>query len=112
MALLLALIALPLARALKASPLAVVYFLAISMISHGVLDALTNGGHGVAFLWPFSAERILFDFRPIEASPVSLRRFMSERGWQVLESELIWVWMPALALAVVGWCFRRVRLKK
>jgi inner membrane protein len=107
-ALLLASIALPLSRALKASPLAVFAFLAISMVSHGVLDALTNGGYGVAFLWPFSAERIFFDFRPIEASPVSLHRFMSARGLQVLESELIWVWMPAVALAVVGWCLRRV----
>lgn len=107
-ALLLSSIALPLARALKAAPLAVFCFLAISMISHGVLDAFTNGGHGVAFLWPFSAERIFFDLRPIEASPVSLRRFISARGLQVLESELIWVWMPALALAVIGWSFRRV----
>lgn len=107
-ALLLALLVLPLSRALKATPLAVLSFLAISAVSHGVLDALTNGGHGVAFLWPFSTERIFFDFRPIEASPVSVHRFMSVRGLQVLESELIWVWMPALAFVVVGWCFRRV----
>ena len=107
-ALLLALAAVPFSRALKAAPLAVFCFLTISMVSHGVLDALTNAGHGVPFLWPFSAERMFFDFRPIEASPVSLHRFMSGRGLQVLESELMWVWMPAFASAVVGYCFRRM----
>jgi inner membrane protein len=107
-ALLLASMVMPLSRALKAAPLTVFCFLAVAMVSHGILDAFTNGGYGVAFLWPFSAERIFFDFRPIEASPVSLHRFMSARGLHVLESELIWVWMPALALGVVGWCFRRI----
>jgi len=106
-ALLLAALTVPIHRALKAAPLAVFSFLAFSMVSHGVLDALTNAGKGVAFLWPFSMERIFFEFRPIEASPVSLRRFMSGRGLQVLQSELIWVWMPALAAALAGYCLRR-----
>ena len=107
-ALFLAVLASPMSRVLKAAPLTVFSFLTLSMASHGVLDALTNAGKGVAFLWPFSVERVFFEFRPIEASPVSLGRFMSGRGLQVLESELIWVWMPALALALAGYCLRRV----
>jgi inner membrane protein len=107
-ALFLAVPALPISRVLKAAPLAVFSFLSISMVSHGVLDAMTNAGKGVAFFWPFSVERIFFEFRPIEASPVSLGRFLSGRGLQVLESEMIWVWMPALALALAGYCLRRI----
>jgi inner membrane protein len=30
------------------------------MASHGVLDALTNGGHGIAFFSPFLNERYFF----------------------------------------------------
>jgi len=98
----------PLARALKASPFVVFWYLSLSMLSHGVLDALTrNATNGVALFWPFSAERILFSFRPIEASPISLQRFMSERGLQVLWSELIWVWMPLLAIGLIGLLIRR-----
>ena len=32
-------------------------FLLAATASHGVLDAFTNGGLGIAFLWPFSSER-------------------------------------------------------
>src|SRR5215472_16269585 len=33
--------------------------------SHGVLDALTNGGLGVAFFSPFDRHRYFFPWRPI-----------------------------------------------
>src|SRR5262249_24247428 len=33
--------------------------------SHGVLDALTNGGRGVAFFSPFDPHRYFFPWRPI-----------------------------------------------
>ena len=48
---------------------AVAYFFACTS-SHGVLDALTNGGRGVAFLMPFSDQRYHFPVRPIEVSPL------------------------------------------
>lgn len=107
-ALLFAALAVPFAKALKATPLVVFWFLAASMVSHGVLDAMTDAGMGVAFLWPWSEQRTFFDFRPIEASPVSVRRFVSGRGLEVLESELIWVWLPAAAMGLALWCFRKV----
>jgi inner membrane protein len=107
-ALLLSTAVVPLARALKARPFVVFWFLLLSMLSHGVLDAFTrNATNGVALFWPLSAERILFSFRPIEASPISLRRFMSERGLQVLWSEMVWVWIPLLAIGLVGLLIRR-----
>jgi inner membrane protein len=77
-------------------------YLALATLSHGVLDAMTSGGRGVAFLAPLSGERIFFPWRPIRVSPMSIRGFMSGRGLAVLRSEAIWVWIPALVIAAVG----------
>jgi inner membrane protein len=75
-------------------------FLFFSMASHGLLDALTNGGSGIALLWPFSGERFFAPYTPIEVSPIGLSRFLSERGARVMVSEILWVWLPVLALLV------------
>lgn len=103
-----AIVLVPIARALKASGPNTLWFLFVSMASHGVLDAFTNKGHGVAFFWPVSTERFFFGFRPIEASPVSVKRFLSGRGIDILQSELLWVWAPLILLAVLCYCVRRV----
>ena len=80
----------------------------ISTSSHTLLDMLTNGGKGVALWWPWTAERVFFPFHPIRVSPIGIG-FFSERGLQVMGSELCWVGIPslALALALVGWRLRR-----
>lgn len=83
----------------RKAPLALFFFLATA--SHGLLDALTDGGGVVAFFAPFSAERYFFPFRPIEVSPISVARFLSGRGLEVIGSELLWVWLPA-SLAAAG----------
>jgi len=75
------------------------WFLFIATASHGVLDAFTNGGFGVAFLWPWSHQRFFFGPQVIEVSPLTLSRFLSERGAAVLASELLWVWLPCLFFA-------------
>ena len=64
--------------------------------SHGVLDALTNGGPGIAFFAPFDTTRYFFPVRPVVVSPISIRPFFSEWGLRVIESELIWIWLPSL----------------
>ena len=68
-------------------------------LSHGVLDALTNGGLGVGFLIPFSTDRFFLPWRPLLVSPLSPGAFFSESGIRILASEMIWVWLP---LGVVG----------
>jgi len=73
-------------------------FLFLSAASHGTLDAFTNGGPGIAFLWPWSSERYFAPFRPILVSPIGVTRFLSRRGVHVLLSELIWVWSPCVLL--------------
>jgi inner membrane protein len=93
-----------LAGALTYKPLAVrrwdlVGFLFVAVASHGLLDALTNGGSGVAFFWPFDSARYFFPWTPIEVSPIGLN-FFGPRGLRVLHSEMLWVWLPTAA--VVG----------
>jgi inner membrane protein len=73
-------------------------FLFLSTASHGVLDAFTNGGPGIAFFWPWTSERYFAPFRPILVSPIEVSRFLSIRGVHILISELIWLWVPCVVL--------------
>lgn len=84
-----------------------VFFLATA--SHGILDAMTTGGAGVAFFAPFSAERYFFPWRPILVSPIGVASFVSARGVAVLANELQWVWLPSAAVAAIGWIMRARR---
>lgn len=82
-------------------------YLFLATASHGVLDALTNGGLGVAFFAPFDNARYFFPFTPIQVSPISVRAFFSERGVRVLTSELLWVWLPSVLFAATALWLRR-----
>jgi len=72
---------------------------------HGVLDALTNGGLGVAFFSPFDQRRYFFPWQPIWVSPIGARALFSARALQVMKHEF-WLWVPALALAAAIWAVR------
>ena len=89
-----------------------VYFF-LCMASHGLTDMLTGGGLGIALLAPFTSERYFFEIRPIRVSSFGLTDFMNGRWTAVLGSELRWIWLPSLGLAVagiaVGWIIVRVR---
>lgn len=95
-ALLLGLLALACARGLRATRLTAFVFVALSTLSHAVLDMFTNGGLGVAMWWPIASERLFAPWRVIEVSPIGISRFLTERGLAVLQSELVWVWLPAI----------------
>lgn len=86
-------------------------FFFLATASHGLLDALTDGGLGVAFFAPFSAERYFFPWRPIVVSPISIRRFLSGEGLAVVVSELSIVWIPAAAIWILGGLIRRWRAR-
>ena len=73
-------------------------FLFLAAVSHGILDAFTNGGLGIAFLWPWSTERFFVPMQVIQVSPIGISRFLSLRGVSVLISEIIWVWIPCLMI--------------
>lgn len=97
---LLAAVGLCFSRQLHAGRLTAFLFLFVATASHGVLDAFTNGGSGIAFLWPFSSERYFAPVQIIEVSPIRLARFFSSRGAEVLRSEALWIWLPCLAFAL------------
>jgi len=82
-----------------------VWFTAVTA-SHGLLDALTNGGRGIGFFAPFSNHRYFFPWRPIQVSPIGVG-FFSPRGLRVLASEGGWIWLPSAIIAVSARLFRR-----
>lgn len=78
-----------LARSPRPSDRRRVGLLAFAVVaSHGLLDALTDGGRGVALLWPFSNERLFAPVRPIPVAPIGAR-ILSERGLHVMGFEAI-----------------------
>ena len=87
-------------------------YLFLATASHGLLDALTDGGHGVAFFAPFDNSRYFFPFTPIEVSPIGISRFFSARGAEVLLNEVVWIWIPSAILLIAAALFRRVRRGK
>ena len=97
------------ARWLKASAATAFAFIALSAVSHPLLDMLTDGGLGVALFWPWSDARHFAPWRVIDVSPFA-NRFFSARGVEVLLSELRWVWWPVLSLAgLAAWRRRRAK---
>jgi inner membrane protein len=83
-------------------------FIFVALLSHGVLDAMTDGGRGVGFFIPFSDHRYFLPFRPIRVSPIGAEHF-ARKAALVLGSELQWVWLPMACVAVVGGLARRMR---
>jgi inner membrane protein len=81
----------------------------VTTVSHGLLDALTDGGLGVAFFSPFDTRRYFFPWRPLHVSPIGVGGFFTARGLRVLESEIVWVWLPVLAATAVFWAWRAWR---
>ncbi len=80
--------------------------------SHPILDAMTSGGKGVAFSAPFDNTRYFFDFRPIRVSPISIAKFFTYRGWEVLKSEFVWVWIPSFIVMGIGEGVKRLQAKR
>lgn len=81
-------------------------FLFLCTMSHGLLDALTDGGLGVTFFAPFHNERYFFPWTPIRVSPIGVG-FFSSRGLATVKSEAWWVWAPCVVAGVLGWFGRR-----
>jgi inner membrane protein len=70
-------------------------------VSHGVLDAMTNGGLGVAFFSPFDTARYFFPVRPVLVSPIGVSEFFSAYGLRILASEALWIWLPSCTAFLV-----------
>ena len=76
-------------------------YFSLCTASHGVLDAMTNGGLGVAFFSPFDTTRYFFPVRPVLVSPIGISEFFSSYGVRILASEAIWIWLPSCVAFVM-----------
>jgi inner membrane protein len=81
-------------------------YFAFVTASHGILDAMTDGGRGIALFWPFDDTRYFFPWRPIRVSPIGTA-FFSMRGVRVMVSEFTWLWLPSLLVIAAARFARR-----
>jgi inner membrane protein len=77
-----------------------VLFFFIVGASHGILDAFTDGGLGVALLAPFDNTRYFFPWTPIMVSPIRLTNFLSYWGLRVIIHEILYIWLPLLLMCI------------
>ncbi|MHC4660168.1 MAG: metal-dependent hydrolase [Planctomycetota bacterium] len=88
-------------------------YFSLILASHGILDAMTYRGLGVAFFSPFSNERFLLPWQPLPSMMVGLRFFLSRWFAMILLQEILWVWIPTLAiLGIVLLCRRFFRRRE
>ncbi len=88
-----------------------VYFSLVTL-SHGILDAFTDGGLGVAFFSPFETTRYFFPWRPIAVSPIGFTQFFSSWGLGVLFNELVWVGIPVICWLTVQHVVKKRRVSQ
>jgi inner membrane protein len=72
--------------------------LATVTATHGVFDAMTNGGHGVGFFLPVDEARYFLPIRPVPVAPISANP-LDGRLWFVLWFEFLMFWPFAALLA-------------
>jgi inner membrane protein len=81
----------------------IVFVLVLSVVlSHGLLDMLTDGGLGVALFFP-SNHRWFFPWNPIPVAPIG-RGFFTPRGLAIALTETAY-FSPLIALTI-GLCYR------
>lgn len=83
-----------------------VFFFAVTA-SHGFLDAMTNGGLGIAFFSPFVMTRYFLPWRPLAVSPIGILDFTAGRLRDVLVTEFYFVILPSLVFLLVATLIRR-----
>jgi len=69
--------------------------LGAAVFSHGLLDAFTFGGTGVAFLEPFTNVHFVSAWQPIFVSPIPLSGRLTDWLFFSLGTELVWIGIPA-----------------
>ena len=87
-----------------------IFFFLLSS-SHGILDAFTNGGLGIALLSPFHNTRYFFPWTPLIVSPLGVKGLLSNWGLMVIISEILWIWLPSLLIVVISILARIMAVK-
>jgi inner membrane protein len=75
--------------------------LTLATATQGLLDAMTTGGLGVAFLAPLDHTRFFLPWRPIPVAPLSVAAMFSDRGLHLLLWEVAFLVLPALAVFAI-----------
>jgi inner membrane protein len=83
-----ALLAWLIAKAAKLPALRTALLAGAVVVSHPLLDTLTDGGLGCALLWPFSTERFFAPWTPLPVAPIG-RAFLSARGLRCAVIEVV-----------------------
>jgi inner membrane protein len=91
------------AAGLGQPPWSVLVTSGLVLASHGLLDALTDGGKGIALAWPLTSERFFSPWRPIPVAPIG-RRILSGAGLRLMVFEAL-VFAPFWIVA--AWPRRR-----
>src|SRR4051812_16172283 len=73
-------------------------YLFLATASHGILDAFTDGGLGIAFFSPVNPTRYFFPVTPIKVSPIGAQ-FFSSLGLAALFQAIILVWFSSRSFA-------------
>jgi inner membrane protein len=98
-------------RRFKAPFLDLAGFFFVVTASHGILDAFTNGGYGIAFFWPFDTSRY-GPWGPIQVSDIAFE-IPDWRYSRTVRTELLWAWLPTATIvglvSLYRWRRRRTR---
>jgi inner membrane protein len=93
------------ARAAGASAVRMGVLGGLVVATHGVLDTMTDGGLGIALLWPWSNRRFFAPWRPMPVAPIGAGMF-SARGLEVMLTETV-LFLPLFIYGL--WPRRRTR---
>jgi len=86
------------ARGFKHSAKRAAVFATAVLVSHPLLDTMTDGGLGCALFWPFDLTRYFAPWRPIPVAPIGID-FWSLEGAAVAVAELA-LFCPAFVFAL------------
>lgn len=81
----------------------------LSTVSYGLLDALTTGGKGIGFFIPFDNSRYFSPYQVIKVSPLSVKKFFSEWGVQVILSELKYIVIPCGIILITLFIIKKTK---
>ena len=95
-------------RAKLTNKLILAFYYMTCTISHGVLDGMTTGGRGIAYLSPVDDGRYFLPYRMIKVSPLGISNFFSEWGFSVIVSEMIWIGIPSLIFITMVFMIRKI----
>lgn len=82
-----------------------------AILSHGILDAITDAGLGVGFFIPLNDERYFFPWRPVMTATLNPSAFFSQATLKVLENEIRLIWLPLTGASVSFNVFMRIYKK-